>query len=249
MYSKGVMRIDSKIASVVAACAVTASLVSLVPAATADEGTVTSTKSFPSYSQVRKDLVAEATSTDVSSESSWGDVESLNVPQTQSQAEKDAEAQKKAQEEAAKKAAEAQSQSQSAASRNDARSSLSYSDSGTTASADAAASIDRAYSLIGASMDCTALVTSALAARGINFHGWPEEYVNVPGGYVVTDGSLQPGDILIYKYTNGTNGGLHYDHVALYVGGGKAIHGGWTGGVVALAGTLPNKLTTVVRIP
>lgn len=247
------MRIDSKIASVVAACAVTASLVSLVPAAAADEGTVTSTKSFPSYSQVRKDFVAESTSTDVSSDSSWGDIESLSVPQTQSQAEKDAEAQKKAQEEAAKKAAaEAQNQAQAqsqAASRNDSRSSLSYSDSGTTASAGAAASIDRAYSLIGASMDCTALVTAALAARGINFHGWPEEYVNVPGGYVVTDGSLQPGDILIYRYTNGANGGLHYDHVALYVGGGKAIHGGWNGSTVALAGTLSNKLTTVVRIP
>ena len=49
--------------------------------------------------------------------------------------------------------------------------------------------------------------------------------------------------------TNGTNGGAHYDHVGLYVGGGKAIHGGWTGGVVALAGTLPNRLTMVVRIP
>ena len=94
-----------------------------------------------------------------------------------------------------------------------------------------------------------AAAQAALAARGISFHGWPEQYANVPGGYVVTDGSLQPGDILIYKYTNGTNGGAHYDHVGLYVGGGKAIHGGWTGGVVALAGTLPNRLTMVVRIP
>ena len=67
-------------------------------------------------------------------------------------------------------------------------------------------------------MDCTALVSQALAARGINFHGWPEEYVNVPGGHVVTDGSLQPGDILIYANTGGWNGGAHYDHVALYVG-------------------------------
>ncbi|KFI93808.1 hypothetical protein BISA_1630 [Bifidobacterium saguini DSM 23967] len=245
------MKTNSVISSVVAVCAAAACLFAFVPAASAApaQETVTSTKSFPAYTQVRKDFTAEATSTEVDSDASWGDVESLNVPQTQSQAEKDAEAQKKAQEEAAKKAAE-QTQSQSqAASRSDSRSTLSYSDSGSAATAGAAASIDRAYSLIGSSMDCTALVTKALAARGINFHGWPEEYVNVPGGYVVTDGTLEPGDILIYKYTNGTNGGVHYDHVALYVGGGKAIHGGWTGGVVALAGTLPNKLTTVVRIP
>ena len=75
-------------------------------------------------------------------------------------------------------------------------------------------------------MDCTALVSQALAARGINFHGWPEEYVNVPGGHVVTDGSLQPGDILIYANT-----------------------GGWNGYSVALASAMTEKLTIVVRIP
>ncbi|KAB7789245.1 NlpC/P60 family protein [Bifidobacterium cebidarum] len=248
------MKTNSVISSMVAVCAAAACLFAFAPAASAAsvQETVTSTKSFPAYTQVRKDFAAEATSTDVADDASWGDVESLNVPQTKSQAEKDAEAQKKAQEEAAQKAAEqarSQSQSDAAASRNNSRSALSYSDSEATASAGAAASIDRAYSLIGGSMDCTALVTKALAARGINFHGWPEEYVNVPGGYVVTDGSLQPGDILIYKYTNGANGGLHYDHVALYVGGGKAIHGGWNGSNVALAGILASKLTTVVRIP
>ena len=60
----------------------------------------------------------------------------------------------------------------------------------------AGAAIDRAFSMIGQSMDCTALVSQALAARGINFHGWPEEYVKVPGGNVVTAGSMQTGEIL-----------------------------------------------------
>ena len=64
---------------------------------------------------------------------------------------------------------------------NESRSSVTYSDASGSVSAGAGASIDRAYSLIGQSMDCTALVSQALAARGINFHGWPEEYVNVPG--------------------------------------------------------------------
>ncbi len=175
------------------------------------------------------------------------------MPQTESQAEKDAAAAKKAAEEEAEKQAEVEAQATqeqaNAASRNESRSSVTYSDASGSVSAGAGASIDRAYSLIGQSMDCTALVSQALAARGINFHGWPEEYVNVPGGHVVTDGSLQPGDILIYANTGGWNGGAHYDHVALYVGNGQAVHGGWNGYSVALASAMTEKLTIVVRIP
>ena len=254
VYSKKTMKIRSAASSLIAICATVACLFAFAPTATADEGVVTSTKSFPSFTQVHKNLTAEATSTDVEDDSSWGGIENLDVPQTQSQAEKDAEAAKKALEEAAAQAAQAQAQSQAAtqsgaASRRQSRASISYTDSGATVSAGAGASINRAYALIGQSMDCTALVSAALAARGISFHGWPEDYANVPGGQIVTDGSLQPGDILIYAYTGGYNGGSHYDHVALYVGNGQAIHGGWTGGVVALAGTLPNRLTMVVRIP
>ena len=102
----------------------------------------------------------------------------LDVPQTESQAEKDAAAAKKAAEEEAEKQAEVEAQATqeqaNAASRNESRSSVTYSDASGSVSAGAGASIDRAYSLIGQSMDCTALVSQALAARGINFHGWPE---------------------------------------------------------------------------
>ena len=203
---------------------------------------MTSTKSFPSYTQVRKDLTTEATATSVEDNADWGGIENLDVPQTESQVEKDAAAAKKAAEEEAKKQAEVEAQATqeqaNAGSRNESRSSVTYSDASGSVSAGAGASIDRAYSLIGQSMDCTALVSQALAARGINFHGWPEEYVNVPGGHVVTDGSLQPGDILIYANTGGWNGGAHYDHVALYVGNGQAVHGGWNGYSVALASAM-----------
>lgn len=154
---------------------------------------------------MRKDLTTEATATSVEINADWGGIENLDVPQTESQAEKDAAAAKKAAEEEAEKQAEVEAQATqeqaNAASRNESRSSVTYSDASGSVSAGAGASIDRAYSLIGQSMDCTALVSQALAARGINFHGWPEEYVNVPGGHVVTDGSLQPGDILIYANT------------------------------------------------
>ena len=228
------MKTKTVASSIVAAIVSCACLFMFVPTATAAEGvTVTSTKSFPSYTQVRKDLTTEATATSVEDNADWGGIENLDVPQTESQAEKDAAAAKKA----------------NAASRNESRSSVTYSDASGSVSAGAGASIDRAYSLIGQSMDCTALVSQALAARGINFHGWPEEYVNVPGGHVVTDGSLQPGDILIYANTGGWNGGAHYDHVALYVGNGQAVHGGWNGYSVALASAMTEKLTIVVRIP
>ena len=237
------MKTKTVASSIVAAIVSCACLFMFVPTATAAEGvTVTSTKSFPSYTQVRKDLTTEATATSVEDNADWGGIENLDVPQTESQVEKDGAAAKKAAEEEAKKQADA-------ASRNESRSSVTYSDASGSVSAGAGASIDRAYSLIGQSMDCTALVSQALAARGINFHGWPEEYVNVPGGHVVTDGSLQPGDILIYANTGGWNGGAHYDHVALYVGNGQAVHGGWNGYSVALASAMTEKLTIVVRIP
>ena len=249
------MKTKTVASSIVAAIVSCACLFMFVPTATAAEGvTATSTKSFPSYTQVRKDLTTEATATSVEDNADWGGIENLDVPQTESQAEKDAAAAKKVAEEEAKKQAEEEAQRKAeeeanAASRNESRSSVTHSDASGSVSAGAAASVDRAYSLIGQSMDCTALVSQALAARGINFHGWPEEYVNVPGGHVVTDGSLQPGDILIYANTGGWNGGAHYDHVALYVGNGQAVHGGWNGHSVALASAMTEKLTIVVRIP
>ena len=237
------MKTKTVASSIVAAIVSCACLFMFVPTATAAEGvTVTSTKSFPSYTQVRKDLTTEATATSVEDNADWGGIENLDVPQTESQAEKDAAAAQKVE-------AQATQEQANAASRNESRSSVTYSDASGSVSAGAGASIDRAYSLIGQSMDCTALVSQALAARGTNFHGWPEEYVNVPGGHVVTDGSLQPGDILIYANTGGWNGGAHYDHVALYVGNGQAVHGGWNGYSVALASAMTEKLTIVVRIP
>ena len=240
------MKTKTVASSIVAAIVSCACLFMFVPTATAAEGvTVTSTKSFPSYTQVRKDLTTEATATSVEDNADWGGIENLDVPQTESQAEKDAAAAKKAAEEEAEKQAEVEAQ----ATQEQANAARAEYYRAPYVSAGAGASIDRAYSLIGQSMDCTALVSQALAARGINFHGWPEEYVNVPGGHVVTDGSLQPGDILIYANTGGWNGGAHYDHVALYVGNGQAVHGGWNGYSVALASAMTEKLTIVVRIP
>lgn len=71
-----------------------------------------------------------------------------------------------------------------------------------------------ALSQVGRYQDCTMLVTNALKAVGIDFHGWPEEYAQL-GSYT---NNPVPGDIIIYS-----------GHVALYIGDGQAVHGGWLG--------------------
>ena len=99
-------------------------------------------------------------------------------------------------------------------------------------------------------MDCTALVSQALAARGHYFHGWPEEYVNVPGGHVVTDGSLQPGRYSDLCHTRWMETVVHTTIMWRCMSATvRRSHGGWNGYSVALASAMTEKLTIVVRIP
>jgi cell wall-associated NlpC family hydrolase len=84
-----------------------------------------------------------------------------------------------------------------------------------------------AYAQIGVAQDCTALATNALAAAGINFHGWPAGYLSL--GSTVSAADAKPGDLIYYQ-----NGGMGMAHIAVYVGNGQAIHGGWNGGTTAL---------------
>ena len=78
-----------------------------------------------------------------------------------------------------------------------------------------------ALAQLGVGQDCTMLVTNSIyAATGIYFHGWPTEYYAL--GSVVSN--PQPGDICVYP-----------THVAIYIGNGMAVHGGWNGGTTAIA--------------
>jgi cell wall-associated NlpC family hydrolase len=85
-----------------------------------------------------------------------------------------------------------------------------------------------ALAQIGIPQDCTALVTKAIAAVGINFHGWPAGYLSL--GHTVSASEARPGDLAYYA-----NGGTGMAHIAVYVGDGMAVHGGWNGGTTALA--------------
>lgn len=78
---------------------------------------------------------------------------------------------------------------------------------------------DAALAQLGVYQDCTMLVTNSLRAVGINFHGWPEEYLSLGP---LTSNPV-PGDICVYS-----------GHVAIYIGDGMAVHGGWNGNQTAI---------------
>lgn len=78
---------------------------------------------------------------------------------------------------------------------------------------------DAALAQLGVYQDCTMLVTNSLRAVGINFHGAPEQYLSLGE---LTNNPV-PGDICVYA-----------GHVALYVGNGQAVHGGWLGNQTVL---------------
>lgn len=79
-----------------------------------------------------------------------------------------------------------------------------------------------ALAQVGVAQDCTALATNALAAAGINYHGWPAGYLSL--GRTVSAAEAQPGDLLYYA-----DGGAGVAHIAVYIGNGQAVHGGWNG--------------------
>lgn len=95
------------------------------------------------------------------------------------------------------------------------------------ASGKGAAIAAAAYAQLGVAQDCTALASNSLAAVGINFHGWPAGYLSL--GRTVSAAEAQPGDLIYYQ-----NGGMGMAHIAVYVGNGMAVHGGWNGGTTAL---------------
>ena len=119
MVASDTMNIAKRFTSIFAVAAVSASLGAAVPAASAGsvmaDTTVTATRSFPKTTAAKRDFLAEHTSTDVESNADWGGIESLDVPQTESQAEKDRKAQEQAEAEARAQAQAAQAQAQTQA--------------------------------------------------------------------------------------------------------------------------------------
>lgn len=103
--------------------------------------------------------------------------------------------------------------------------------------------VNAALAQLGVSQDCTALVEKSLRAVGHSVGDLaPAQFTAYGPSVSYAHGStvLAPGDILIWGNA----------HVAIYVGGGSVVHGGWDGFTTVVAGlsTYHGLPTTVVRM-
>ena len=109
--------------------------------------------------------------------------------------------------------------------------------------------VNAALAQLGVSQDCTALVEKSLRAIGYSVGDLNPVQFGAYGPttrYVHGETALAAGDILIYN----PYGDNHGAHVAIYIGGNQAVHGGWTGytTVIAGLGTYNGLPTHVVRM-
>src|SRR5690606_28745345 len=84
-----------------------------------------------------------------------------------------------------------------------------------------------ALAQLGVMQDCTALVENSLRAIGVpagDLGTQVGEYTAL-GGTLVTSGDYAPGDVLIWPGR----------HVAVYIGNGQAVHGGYGGNQTVVA--------------
>ena len=98
---------------------------------------------------------------------------------------------------------------------------------------------EAALAQVGTAQDCTMLVTNALAANGIYYHGWPAGYLSL--GTVTDD--PQPGDLIYYA-----DGGMGMAHIAVYIGNGQAVHGGYNGSETVVASAYLGSGPVFIRI-
>lgn len=126
--------------------------------------------------------------------------------------------------------AAAQAEAEAAASSNgsSSRSSSASSSSAASAGVSGSAVANAALAQIGVAQDCTALVRRSIAAVGLTYTGM----ANLGSlGPTIPMSAASPGDIIYYA-----NGGTGSAHIAIYIGGGRAVHGGWSGYNTVVAG-------------
>ena len=225
MGASDTMNIAKRFTSIFAVVAVSALLGAAVPAASAGgamaDTTVTATRSFPKTTAAKRDFLAEHTSTDVESNADWGGIESLDVPQTESQAEKDQKAQEQAEAEAQAQAAQAQAQAESqAASRSSDRASISVPTAPASATGQALA--DYALQFQGypyvaggntpSGWDCSGFVQWVFAQFGVSLPHYSGAQMSV-GTAVGSIAEAAPGDIIV-----------NTQHAAIYIGNGMVIN-------------------------
>lgn len=225
MVASDTMNIAKRFTSIFAVVAVSALLGAAVPAASAGgamaDTTVTATRSFPKTTAAKRDFLAEHASTDVESNADWGGIESLDVPQTESQAEKDQKAQEQAEAEAQAQTAQAQAQAESqSASRSSDRASISVPTAPASATGQALA--DYALQFQGypyvaggntpSGWDCSGFVQWVFAQFGVSLPHYSGAQMSV-GTAVGSIAEAAPGDIIV-----------NTQHAAIYIGNGMVIN-------------------------
>lgn len=230
MVASDTMNIAKRFTSIFAVVAVSASLGAAVPAASAGSAmadtTVTATRSFPKTTAAKRDFLAEHTSTDVESNADWGGIESLDVPQTESQAEKDRKAQEQAEAEAQAQAQAAQAQTQTQAEARTASRSSERADISSVPTAPASATgqalADYALQFQGypyvaggntpSGWDCSGFVQWVFAQFGVSLPHYSGAQMSA-GTAVGSIAEAAPGDIIV-----------NAQHAAIYIGNGMVIN-------------------------
>lgn len=230
MVASDTMNIAKRFTSIFAVVAVSASLGAAVPAASAGSAmadtTVTATRSFPKTTAAKRDFLAEHTSTDVESNADWGGIESLDVPQTESQAEKDRKVQEQAEAEAQAQAQAAQAQTQTQAESRTASRSSERADISSVPTAPASATgqalADYALQFQGypyvsggntpSGWDCSGFVQWVFAQFGVSLPHYSGAQMSV-GTAVGSIAEAAPGDIIV-----------NTQHAAIYIGNGMVIN-------------------------
>lgn len=230
MVASDTMNIAKRFTSIFAVVAVSASLGAAVPAASAGSAmadtTVTATRSFPKTTAAKRDFLAEYTSTDVESNADWGGIESLDVPQTESQVEKDRKAQEQAEAEAQAQAQAAQAQTQTQAEAQTASRSSERADISSVPTAPASATgqalADYALQFQGypyvsggntpSGWDCSGFVQWVFAQFGVSLPHFSGAQMSV-GTAVGSIAEAAPGDIIV-----------NTQHAAIYIGNGMVIN-------------------------
>ena len=216
-----VKNIISTSVAVIATGAMFACVAPFASADSAQTSAVVSSRSFPKASSVKKNLLAESTSTSVDENSKWGGIETLDVPQTESQAEKEAAAAAAAAQKAADEAAAAQSAAAAAASRSEQRASIPQVDlskmTGTGAELASFSLKFQGYPYVAggntpAGWDCSGFVQYVFSQFGISLPRTSGAQATV-GTPIASLADAKPGDIL----ANGT-------HAAIYIGNGQVMN-------------------------
>ena len=219
------MSVKTIISTSVAIIATGAMFACVAPFASADSAqtsAVVSSRSFPKASSVKKNLFAESTSTSVDENSKWGGIETLDVPQTESQGEKEAAAAAAAQK-AADEAAAAQSAAAAAASRSEQRASIPQVDLGKMTGTGTGAELAsfslkfQGYPYVSggntpSGWDCSGFVQWVFAQFGVSLPHFSGAQMSV-GTAVGSIAEAAPGDIIV-----------NTQHAAIYIGNGMVIN-------------------------